>query len=479
MKRLISLTLVALLLTMSGPSLALADWTQQQKLKEATPVASNQMGLYEGALAVDTYLVIGVQNEASNQGAVYIYRDDDSDGLWDTESGDVLKLEASDKAAGDFYGHAVDTDGNYIIVGSYLDDDGNSASGSAYVYEYDGSGWATSDWLEDKLVATDNDADDHFGASVGIYDDSGTAYAAATSPLDNASATNGGAVYTFKEVTEGNWGDEQKLTASDAANGDKLGLSVDIGANTVIAGAPEEDGTEAGAAYVFTKSGATWGSSSNENAILTMASQSGVDLLGSAVAINDAGDRIAVGAYEDGGGRGAVLTYNKPGGGWATATETAKIQPVGWEAGEKFGFSIDFDNAGTKLIGGAYERGQNNDGAAYVFSTSDSGSTWVDDNDTAEEVTNDTLMQSDDIGQLDKQGSAVAINGNHILISSPNDDDTQNNSGAVYHYYSGSLPSNSVPEFSTYVYILTILIAAMAIRTQTSSKWSHLSESNR
>jgi hypothetical protein len=467
MKRLISIITCGIFLFVNTSLSVFADWTQSQKIKEPTPVASNQMGLYEESIAVDTYLVIGVQNYSSNQGTVYVYRDDDDDGLWDTDEGDVIQLEASDKANGDYFGHSVDTDGNYIIVGAYLDDDTNSGSGSAYVYEYDGAGWASTDWVEDKLIATDNDEDDHFGASVSIYDDSGTAYAGIGAPLDNEEDTNAGAAYTFKEVTDGNWGDEQKLTASDAASGDKLGLSTDIGLDTFVVGSPEEDGTEAGSAYVFTKSGATWGSTGNENGILTMDSQGGVDMLGSAVAINDAGDRIAVGAYKDGGGRGAVLTYNEPGGGWASATETAKIQPVGWEAGEKFGFSIDMNNEGTKLIGGAFERGQNNDGAAYVFSTSDGGATWVDDNDTEEEVANDTLMQSDDVGQLDNQGSAVAINDTYLFFSSPNDDDDQNNSGAVFYYSSVALGGGGgVPEFSTYVYVFTLMVAFSAINAQ-------------
>ena len=52
------------------------------------------------------------------------------------------KLTASDGAFGDDFGRSVAIDGNHIIVGARFDDDNGSASGSVYIYEYDGVSWS-------------------------------------------------------------------------------------------------------------------------------------------------------------------------------------------------------------------------------------------------------------------------------------------------------------------------------------------------
>ena len=49
-----------------------------------------------------------------------------------------------------------------------------------------------------------------------------------------------------------NWGQVQKLTASDAAAGDRFGYSVSISGDTIVVGAHTDDdgGSDAGAVYV-------------------------------------------------------------------------------------------------------------------------------------------------------------------------------------------------------------------------------------
>ena len=263
-----------------------ATYTQQQTLQPSELSTSDKMGEEEDTIAIDgTFMAVGVRQYNSDQGVVFLYRDNNGDGKWDTGAGDVLIIEASDGASGDFFGHSVDIDGNYLIVGAYLDDDTEDGSGSAYVYEYGGSGWTTGSWAEDKLTADDPGNHDHFGASVGIVDDSGTAYAIVGASLDNEVDTNAGAVYIYKEVSNGVWDDgsdnaEQKIVAADGASGDKLGLSVDIGIGFAVGGA-EEKNNKAGAGYVIVKNGDTWGVDGKTNAKLTMDNQGGTDHLGS------------------------------------------------------------------------------------------------------------------------------------------------------------------------------------------------------
>ena len=70
------------------------------------------------------------------------------------------------------------------------------------------------------------------------------------------SGSSSGSAYIFNQNSFGNWTQEAKLLANDGSSGDQFGFSVGIYENVVIIGAPYEDndmGTNAGAAYIFTK----------------------------------------------------------------------------------------------------------------------------------------------------------------------------------------------------------------------------------
>ena len=52
---------------------------------------------------------------------------------------------------------------------------------------------------------------------------------------------------------------ENKLTASDAAQGDEFSRSVAISGDTLVVGSPKDDGpTDSGSAYVFQRDGQGW-----------------------------------------------------------------------------------------------------------------------------------------------------------------------------------------------------------------------------
>ncbi|MDP8238924.1 MAG: FG-GAP repeat protein [Candidatus Hatepunaea meridiana] len=74
------------------------------------------------------------------------------------------KITADDAAAFDYFGESVSISGEYAVVGARGDDDGGSASGSAYIFVRDGA-----DWTEQaKLTADDAAEGDGFGHSVSI-----------------------------------------------------------------------------------------------------------------------------------------------------------------------------------------------------------------------------------------------------------------------------------------------------------------------
>ncbi|MCH8065792.1 MAG: FG-GAP repeat protein, partial [Chloroflexi bacterium] len=102
-----------------------------------------------------------------------------------------------------------------------------------------------------KLTASDAQAIDPFGNSVAVSDDS--AVVGATG--NDAKGFLAGAAYAFQrdEGGAGNWGEVNKLTASDAQAYDRFGVSVAVSGDSAIVGVLDEDagGLNAGAAYVF------------------------------------------------------------------------------------------------------------------------------------------------------------------------------------------------------------------------------------
>ena len=166
------------------------------------------------------------------------------------------------------------------MVGSWRDDDGGTDSGSVYVFTKPSGGWGT--WvtlstsskaaLTAKLTASDAAADDHFGWSVSV--DGDNVVVGAYGNDDNG--TDSGSVYLFTKPS-GGWVDATetvKLTAPDGAADDNFGDSVAAGGGRVIVGAPGDE-SDTGAAYVF--SIPTWSNISNSDKDTTSHTVTGLD----------------------------------------------------------------------------------------------------------------------------------------------------------------------------------------------------------
>ncbi len=164
---------------------------------------------------------------------------------------ETAKLLASDGAVEDFLGVSVAISGDVAIVGAYGDDDHGTYSGSAYVYRFDGINWVE----EQKLLASDGAAGDWFGFSVAISGDA--AIVGAMLDEDNGNASGSAYLYRFDGMT---WAQEQKLLASDGAAGDRFGWSVAISGDVSIVGAygDDDNGFFSGSAYVYRFDGVTW-----------------------------------------------------------------------------------------------------------------------------------------------------------------------------------------------------------------------------
>ena len=100
-------------------------------------------------------------NSMKNSGSVYLFRISPHNAAWQQ----LAKLTASDAGQDDHFGRSVAIDGGVVAVGAYYDDDSGSASGSVYLFKYDGS----REWPQvAKLTAGDASAYDQFGRSLAI-----------------------------------------------------------------------------------------------------------------------------------------------------------------------------------------------------------------------------------------------------------------------------------------------------------------------
>jgi hypothetical protein len=166
--------------------------------------------------------------------------------------------------------------------------------------------------------------------------------------------------------------EQQKIQSSDIQGGDFFGWSVAISSdgNTAIVGAQYED--TAGSAYIFTWSGTSW----SEQKIQASDIQ-GNSYFGASVAISDDGNTAIVGASREdtgGGDAGAAYIFTRSGTTW---TQQQKIQASDKQASDFFGNSVAIsENGNTAIVGALYEDavvGTNtlfSAGAAYIYRSS-------------------------------------------------------------------------------------------------------------
>ncbi len=270
------------------------NWIQQQKLSPLDGAAGDEFG-FSVSLWKNLAVIGAYKDDVGNpqSGSVYIYRFNGS--TWTEEN----KLNAYDNNADDFFGYDVDIHDSLVIVGSYLDDDNGTNSGSAYIYYYSGFGWQ----FEQKITASDGDVGDAFGFSVSLYD----TIAAVGAYGHNANNQADGMVYVFT-FNGSNWIESGHLTASDGDIDDWLSYSVDISGRTIVAGAFHDDdsGNESGAAYIFRYNGTQW----IEELKLKASDGELGDQFGICVAIS--GFNVVIGSVNDddnGTDAGAVYSY--------------------------------------------------------------------------------------------------------------------------------------------------------------------------
>ena len=173
---------------------------------------------FGGAVAVDGDIaLIGARtdDDGENSGAVYVFRHVGT--RWVEET----KLTASDAAANDSFGDSVAISGSTAVVGA----PSSGGVGAAYVFRYDGTKWVE----EKRLTASDGSANDLFGSAVAV--DGDTAVVGAPGDDDDANASGSAYVFRFDGM---DWLEEPKLTASDAASSDQFGSAAAVDGDTIL-----------------------------------------------------------------------------------------------------------------------------------------------------------------------------------------------------------------------------------------------------
>jgi len=245
-------------------------------------------------------------------------------------------------------------------------------------------------------------SDDRFGWSVAMDGD----WAAITSR--ETTFTQYGSVYLYRNDASG-WTFVEEIQAFDKAPKDFFGFHVDLEGDRLIVGAHRDDnamGVDAGAAYLFRRTGNDW---SLEKKLVSPLGEAN-DVFGASVTIS--GDRIVVGAPNGGSfDGGAVHVWDLEDGDW---TETAYLEPT-----QMFGLLSNF-GVRSAIHNDRVFVGSSLGSKVYVFEEGPDGS-W----------TEIELLQG--VGGL---GGIVAVGGDgKTLFAGANEDsDMANQAGAVFVY---------------------------------------------
>jgi FG-GAP repeat protein len=390
----------------AGPFVPLA------KLVPKKPQEAQDFGL---SVAIDGDTIVVGSNQANNgAGAIYVYVRSGPD--WSSMT-EVAQLSATPDLD-EKVGASVAIQGDTIVAGAFNPGLGSITPGAALVFVRPPGGWVSATQSA-VLTASDGNAnpptfDMDFGYSVGL--DGDTIVVGATLFQQHT-----GAAYVFVKPA-GGWvtaTETAKLTSSTATINDELGWSVAVRGDTVLASAPTGYPVDVpGKVLLFTRPGGGW-SSTTETAVLTPSDGAPGDYFGYFVAMD--GGTIVVGAPDHDvasyPGNGAAYVFVEPGGGWATATETAQLLPSTVQMDTAFGTSVAI--AGDRIVVGA-PGFDSETGAALVFDKPPTG--WAAETESAMlRPTDPTPGTVEFLG--DFFGNGVAVDpGGAIVVTDPNDD---------------------------------------------------------
>jgi len=405
-------------------------WTQEAYLKASNTESNDQFG-YSLVLSDDgNRLAVGAIGEDSNasgingnqsnnsvfsSGAVYVYSRTGTS--WTQEA----YIKASNPGLTDGFGFSVSfsEDASRLAVGAQFErsnatgvngdqfNDSASNSGAVYVFSRSGTTWTQEAYIK----ASNTDQSDNFGCDVSLNSDGTYLAVGARREASNATGVNGdqsnnltissGAAYVF--IRSGtSWTQEAYIKASNTGLGDSFGFKVSLsgrgnrlavtalnegsGTTGINGDGSNNNATNSGAAYVFSRTGSTW----VEEAYIKAFNTEDVDRFGYFIDISNDGSRIAVGASQE-------------------------------------------DSNATGIDGNQNNNSSSNAGAVYVYSRC--GSEWMEEsyvkasNTGSGDLASNVTISGDGrylaMGASSEDSNATGINGNQ-------NNNSASGSGAVY-----------------------------------------------
>jgi trimeric autotransporter adhesin len=361
--------------------------------------------------------------------------------------------KASNTGASDQFGYSVSLSGDTLAVSAFGEasaangingsqtDNAAPGAGAVYVFIRSGTTWTQQAYLK----ASNTTASDGFGVSVSLSGDTLAVGAdsedsGVVGKQDDNAATNAGAVYVF--VRSGTtWTQQAYLKASNPGSPDHFGVAVSLSGNSLAVGAYLEDSAspgingiqndetapDAGAVYVFVRSGVTWA----QQAYIKASNPSTTDYFGRTVSLS--GDTLAVGAYEEDSSAtgvngaqndivtnsGAVYVFIRNGVTWV---QQAYIKPSNTAVSDFFGYSVALsgdtlavgalleDSSATGVNGNQSSNDAADSGAVYVFVRN--GTLW----------TQQAYLKPSNTGMGDNFGCSVALSGDTLAVGACQED---------------------------------------------------------
>lgn len=480
--RFLYLALVQLLIMTEASAITLQfNNLQAFQLDSPTTLNNKQLG---SALALSDSIaaVSASENSSNSSGSVYLYS---SDNNWS------LINEISSQSSVDNFARHLALSNDLLVISADQDDEKGKDSGAVYIFQQDDT-TALNNWrLVTKLTAPDAQANDHFGHSIYLINQ--TLYVGAPQHSQ-------GKVYIFTYDTASS----QWLFNTDISPTDPLamgfGASIAQDQQTLIIGAPYTDadntalvstksksspyrdarfaiskgdtfdpGIESGAIYVYENTSNVWVQSTR----LGSTSRETGDHLGEQIAIENNYIIAEVNQKDvfDDLRAGEVYIYKKTNGTWHENTALMADTP---NVGASFGTSFSILD-GHILVGAPKTHANGfNSGQAYLF-TQDNNGAWP-------LITHPTVSE---LVAHDQFGTSVALGTAHMLISSKkgtyvlHNKAPEHNIPAIFYQETNVLQLNAldVPGIGVFSATLTLNIERLSLSLTASQLRTNISAS--
>jgi trimeric autotransporter adhesin len=268
--------------------------------------------------------------------------------------------------------------------------------------------------------------------AVGAWEENSASTGINSTPNYTVAGENSGAVYVFTRNGT-TWAQQAYIKPDIIGRGDNFGISVSLSGDTLAVGAwredssttgvnstPNNNATDSGAAYVFTRNGTTW----TQQAYIKASNTFDDDRFGVSVAVS--GDTLAVGAeFEDSSATGinnppnlnaanagAVYVFARNGTNW---TQQAYVKASNSGVGDRFGTSVALsgetlavgalvEDSSTTGINSTPNELANASGAAYVFVRD--GTSW----------SQQAYIKASNTGAGDQFGNSIALHGDTLAV---------------------------------------------------------------